>query len=345
MRQFLIFSLALTFSQLSAQLGGNNNFDFLASPGSARVSAVGGMNVSVRDNDISGFQQNPGVSNSSMDNQISINHIFHFSGISEGLVSYGYNLDSLDIHLHGGIQYASFGNFQEADEIGNIIGDFKANEVALILGGAKQMNERFSVGINTKFVFASYAGYNGYGLGLDLGTIYQVPGKSWTIGLVAQNIGFSFGEVAGDSKGLPFDLKLGYSNKLKYLPFRYSITYHHLQDWYIRYEDPNALQETDFFGNVVEENQFQLNVDNLFRHLVFAGEFLFGKKEAFNLRFAYNHLRRQELKVSEFRSLGGFSIGFGIKIKRLKLDYSSGYYHLAGATNHIGIRILMGDGW
>lgn len=340
----LIVCILITVTTGYSQLGGIHVYDFLSSPGSARVSSLGGTLITVSDRDVSQIQQNPALSNATMDNNISYNNIFHFAGINEGMLAYGFSIDSLKYHFHTALQYVSYGEFTQADPIGNITGNFKANEMALLLGASRKMNERIHLGANLKLLFANYASANGFGLGLDLGATYTVPGKNWSIGAVAQNIGYSFNSFESNYSNLPFDLKLGYSYRLKHLPFRYTITGHHLYQWDIRYLDPNVT-ETDFTGQIIEENKYKAFADNLFRHFVFSGEFLFGRRGLFNLRFGYNHLRRQELKVSTFRSLGGFSLGFGMHIKRFQLDYGLGFYHLEGATNHLGITMTLGDNW
>ena len=329
---------------VKGQVGGIQVYDFLSSPGSARASALGGSLVMIADSDVAQVQQNPALSNATMDKKVAFNNIFHFAGINEGLLAYSFTIDSVKTHFHTGLQYVSYGDFIQADAMGNETGEFRANEMALLLGASRKMNERIQLGANVKVLFANYASANGFGLGVDLGATYQVPGKNWTLAAVVQNAGYSFNDFESATSNLPFDFKIGYAYKLKHLPFRYSITGHHLYQWNIRYQDPNNI-ETDFTGEVIEENIYRAQIDNFFRHFVFAGEFLFGQQGLFNLRFGYNHLRRQELKVSTFRSLGGFSFGFGMHIKRFQLDYGLGFYHLEGATNHLGITILLGEKW
>ena len=65
----------------------------------------------------------------------------------------------------------------------------------------------------------------------------------------------------------------------------------------------------------------------------------------FQLRFGYNHQRRQELVLKEGSKKGtnGFSFGFGLKIKRFSFDFARSIYSLAGATNHIGISVNFGE--
>jgi len=330
---------------LFSQLGGINIFEFLNSPGSARLTALGGSLIMIEDGDGSLVHQNPALSNSSMDQKVSFNHQFHLAGIQEGMLNYGFQLDSLDIHMHVGLKYVSYGTFIQADEIGNQTGEFKANEVALFAGASKKINERVKLGANVKLLTANYASENGFGIGIDLGAKYKVPGKQWDLGIALQNVGIAFGPLHQFNRKLPLDLKIGYAFRLKHLPFRYSITGHHLYQWNIRYTDPALDDQPAIFGEPVEENKFNAEVDNFFRHFIFAGEFLFGRRGMFNIRFGYNHLRRQELKVLSFTSLGGFSLGFGMHIKRFQFDYGVGFYNLGGATNHLGLRINVGDDW
>ena len=100
-------------------------------------------------------------------------------------------------------------------------------------------------------------------------------------------------------------------------------------------EEENSLFSIDNQNN--DDNAFGDFVDNFFRHIIFSGEFLFGKQENFRVGVAYNHFRRQDLSVRNFRSLAGFSMGVGLKIKRFRIDYGHGFYHLAGGSNHLSI--------
>jgi hypothetical protein len=111
-----------------------------------------------------------------------------------------------------------------------------------------------------------------------------------------------------------------------------------LQQWQIRYDDP-ALQQSEFISFTGEEQKKSGSpvVDNFFRHMIFNGEFLLGKHEGFRLRVGYNHLRKRELSVNNYRSLAGFSAGVGVKVSRFRVDFGYSVYHLAGGVVHLGI--------
>ena len=209
----------------------------------------------------------------------------------------------------------------------------------MIAGAAKQLNERIRAGANLKFFSSNYESYGSVAVGLDLGLFYQKEGSLSSWGILMKNIGSELNAVVDDRRPLGFDLQIAFSKRLEHLPFRFTITAQQLQKWYIRYDDPDRDIQVNFIGEVQEKSGFSKGLDNFFRHFIFSGEFLIGAREQFRLRFAYNHLRKQEMRLSSFRSLAGFSLGFGFNIKKIKFDYGLGYYHLSGATNHLSLRM------
>ena len=341
MKQLFLISCLVVTVTAQAQIGGRYAFTGAALPSNARVTALGGSVINVLDDDVALAQQNPALVDSIMHNQLSFNHNFHLAGISNGNLAYGRYLSKWGIAAHAALQYFNFGNFTRADEFGNTSGEFTAGEVGLTVGVGKQVNERIRAGVNLKLLSGSYEAYNNVGVGLDLGLHYTKDERtSWA--LVLRNIGTEISPIVDDRRSLPLDLQLGYSKRLEHLPFRFSIIGHNLQEPYIRYDDPEFDISTDISGNQVEVSGLSRNVDNFFRHIIFNGEFLLGKKEGFRLRFGYDHFRRRELRVSNLQSLGGFSFGFGFNIKRIKIDYGRGVYHLAGGVNHLSIRYNIG---
>lgn len=337
-----LFLFFLVLEICTAQIGGRHAFVSSSLPTNARVTALGGALISIKDNDVALAQMNPALADSIMHNQISLNHNFHFAGISHGNLALGRYIPRWGMLTHFALQYVNYGSFDATDQFGNVNGDFSANEIAFVVGTAKQLNERIRVGANLKFLTAAYESENALGMGLDLGVYYARPGSQSSWGLVLKNVGGELEPLVNSRRGLPFDLQIGTSRKLKHLPFRFSVIGHHLQNWYIRYDDPETDIQTSIFGDITEKSAFSRNFDNFFRHIIINGEFLIGKREQFRLRFGYDHLRRQELKVASYRSLGGFAFGFGINIKKFKLDYGIGNYHLAGAVNHLSLRYNLG---
>ncbi|MEO1517918.1 MAG: type IX secretion system protein PorQ [Bacteroidota bacterium] len=321
-------------------IGGDNTYEFLNLPSSARITALGGHLISVQDDDVNLAYHNPAVLNASMHQQISFNHSFLAGGVHHGYVAYGHHQESWKTSLHASLQYVSYGTFDATDEFGTINGEFKASEYAFNIGGSYQLYDRVTLGTNVRLITSQLESFNSLGLAADFGLLYRDSSGRFSAGLVIRNAGGQLTTYTPEQERepLPFDIQIGISQRLKHLPFRFSVTYHNLQRWNIRYDDPNTEETTFIIGDGDQgESDFQVNVDNFFRHFVFSGEFLFGKLENFRLRFAYNHLRNQELSVDNFRSLTGFSMGLGFKIKRFRIDYGRSFYHLAGGANHLAI--------
>ncbi len=337
MKKYLGILLLFTTYISSAQIGGTYTYEWLGSTQSARQTALGGSLISVQDDDLSLGAVNPALLSVQTNHSISLNHNFSFAGIGTGYFGYGHSIDST-LNLHFGVGYARYGEFTSADVLGNNTGTFSGSEAVIIIGAGKQLNERISVGVNIKGIFGSLETYSSFGLVGDVGITYRKPAALWEVAFLVKNIGFQLSPYGNENAAVPLDVQIGLSRKLKHLPFRLSIVVHNLHRWGIRYDDPDNVENNNLFGEpTTEQGSFSKGVDNFFRHFIIGGEFLLGKNQNFRLRFAYNHLRRKELSVSSFRSLAGFSAGFGFKIRGLRIDYGLGYQHLAGANNHLSI--------
>jgi len=338
--RFLILSLLAlgTCSSLHGQRGGEHVFTFLELPTSSRMTALGGELIALRDDDVSLSDRNPAALNPAMDGGMTFQYHFLFDGIADGYAGFVKHYGSAGITAHAGVQFIQYGEFDLADEYGNLEGTFKANEVALTVGAAKQFGERLSAGANLRFVQSNLESYGSAGLMMDIGGVYENPDKGFTLGLVVRNVGVQLSTYAGTSEQLPVNVLLGISKRLEHLPFRLSITAHDLHRWDLLYDSPLAEAETTIIGEAPrEQSSFSKNLDNVFRHLIFGGEFLLGKQENIRLRFGYNHQRRKELSVNNLRSFAGFSLGVGIRIKQFTVDYGFATEHIAGSTKHIGI--------
>ncbi|MEZ4935051.1 MAG: type IX secretion system protein PorQ [Saprospiraceae bacterium] len=331
--------LATFFAQtIWAQVvGGDNVYEFLNLSPSARVTGLAGNLITVRDDDVALAYNNPAALNPEMSGKIQFGNNFYLSDINHGYVSYGQYAKKWDLTFHGGIQYISYGTFQATDEVGNITGQFDAGEYAFTVGAGKELYERLSVGANLKFITSQFESYNSAGMTADLAAMFHDTAKLVNVTLLLKNIGTQFSTYTpGNRESIPFEMQIGVSKQLRYLPFRLSVIYRYLDKWNITYDDPNSQEDVFFIGdgNTTSDNNF---IDNLARHFIFNGEFLFGKKENFRMRLGYSHLNRKELTVRNLRSLAGFAFGVGLKINRFRIDFGQGFTHLGAGQTHLGI--------
>lgn len=324
--------------------GGRHVFQFMNLSPSARITALGGMQIAVQDDDVAFAAVNPAALNASMDGRLTFNHNFFLSDIQHGYAAFAKHLPKLGFTVHGGLQYMNYGDIKQTDEFGNILGKIKASETAFTLGGARRLSARLSLGLNLRFAVSTLDVYQSSALAADAGLMYADTAHRFTAAVVLRNYGTQISRYDGVREDLPNDIQVGFSKRLRHLPFRFSVLAHHLQRWQIRYDDPALQQDqTLLFGGDQSQSGGNPGIDNFFRHFVFNGEFLLGRNEAFRIRLGYNHLRKKELSVRNYRSLAGFSGGVGIKINRFRIDVGYAAYHLAGGVLHFGIGTNLKD--
>ncbi len=318
------------------QIGGNHVFSYLSLPSSSRVSGLGGKLISAPEGDISLGYENPALIHADMDQQLSFQHQFLLAGIQTGYAGFGKWLESKKIMAHAGFKYILFGTFDQTDAFGNVLGEFKGSEVALVLGASYQVYDKLRIGANLKLANSSLDVYRSSAIAIDVGAIYTDTAAAFTAGLMIKNGGAQISTYESTREDLPLDVQLGLTKRLRYLPFQFSIIFHHLNQWNLLYDDPNN-EEGGFLGGFQPVTSEPSDVDNFFRHVVFSGEMFLGKAEVVRIRLGYDHQRKQELSVSNLRTLTGFSIGIGFKVKKFNLDYSLSKVHFGGSTHHLGL--------
>lgn len=340
MKSFLVTIIFVAACYSShAQIGGLATFEFLNLTQSARSTALGGYMIAINDADVNLMFSNPALLQKEMHHQLAVNHNFHFAGISHGFAAYGIHIEKWQMTFSAGANYIDYGDFMRADISSQVSGVFTAKENSLTIGAAKTFDERLSLGLNLKFINSTLESYSAIGGAMDIGINYQKPENRSSWSLVLKNIGLQLNTFDLVREPLPFEVQMGWSKRLEHLPFRLSITAHHLNRWNLISD--NLVEDDPIFTDPNNQNTPSGNnfVDNFFRHLVFGGELILGSNGVFRLRAGYNHQMRRELSSSAFRSFSGFSYGFGLKVKKIRFDYALANYHLAGSTNHLSLII------
>ena len=338
-----LMSMCVLPFMVCAQQGGSSIFNFLnVAPGSYSHS-MGGTMISTKNGDVSNSLQNPALLNSAMHNVSSFNLQFGFSGIRSGYVGYGNQFKKRKLNWGVGVQFTDYGTFTGADEWGNRRENFGAADYALVFGLSRSLNDKFSIGVNSKLIYSQLETYIATGIGWDIGGHYALPERRAAIGVSVKNIGFVIKDYTDSGGLLPFDLQVGFSKKLKHLPFRYHITAHHLYKWDVRFSDPN-IEASNILGEESGPSAAAIFGDNLFRHFNLGGEFLLGEGENLKLRFSYNHMLRRELLISNIRGIAGFNGGVEFKIKRFVVGYSFGLQHHHGSSKMISVSTDFGKG-
>ncbi|PIE85982.1 MAG: hypothetical protein CSA05_02695 [Bacteroidia bacterium] len=318
------------------QIGGIGTYKFLELPNSARVAGMGGNLISVVDNDLNLAYHNPALLNEEMDKQLALNYINYLLDINFGYAAYAHHFDKIG-QMAFGIHYINYGEFTGANETGTKNGTFTAAEYALNIIWAKPLiDSLLTVGVNIKPIISNLENYSSYGIACDIGLHYYNKNALFGIALLVKNAGHQLKPYYEEHyEPLPIDVQLGFSKRLAHAPFRFSLTFQHLQKWDMQYEIKETKRDLDGFGEKNEKSEFENFSDNFLRHTVWAVEFLPGKN--FHLRMGYNHQRRKELVYDPKPGFTGLSWGVGLKIAKFFINYARASYHIAGASNHFSI--------
>ena len=86
---------------------------------------------------------------------------------------------------------------------------------------------------------------------------------------------------------------------------------------------------------VIDRSKLDKFADNLFRHVVVAGELNIGKNIV--LRVGYNYGLRKSMISPTKKGAVGLSYGVGINVYKFTINYSRSEMHIHGSPNYITI--------
>jgi hypothetical protein len=338
-QKLLLFYLFSICTVSYGQIGGKYTYEFLNLVASPRQAALGGKAITIYDEDVNEGLFNPASINEEMNNHLALNYGNYYKEVTYGTASYAYTYDQHLQTFQAGINYVNYGKFDGYDENGLPTSSFTGSEIALSLGYAYNIPYTdIHVGANAKLIESTLESYNSFGGAIDLGLLYLDKKNDINWGLTIMNVGTQFTSYDGNRENLPFEIIAGVSQELENVPIRWHFTLENLQQWNLAFSNP-VRSETSIDGSVTEENISVFN--NALRHMIFGIE-LFPKK-AFNLRLGYNFRRGAELQIQDQRNFSGLSLGFGLKLHKLKFNYSYSKYTLAGNTSLFGLTINLGE--
>lgn len=330
--------LLLIINHLNAQtLGGNSVFNFLKLPNTPQLTSLGGINVSQSSNDIGLAFNNPALLKPEMHTQMNAVFNSFYAGIKAWHLSLGYHDQKLNTNFCWGLNYFNYGNIQQTDDAGNMLGSFWPVDWVMQFSASRSYLEKWNYGATLKFINSDYGQYHSNGMAIDVGVLYSDSEKLITASILAKNMGFQLKKYDGTGPDdLPFDLQIGITKRLKNAPFSFSITAYHLHRFNMQYNDTVFNNENGFTSG--SSKKFSFN--KLFGHFVFATTIYAGDKLEFTA--GYNYLRRQELNVgSSGNGLNGFSMGVGVILDKLQIRYARAYYQNNTAYNQLGLNLTL----
>lgn len=330
---WMTFVILSQIAALAQPTGGRSKLDFLQLPAQAKSNAMGINHFTATGNDPALLFQSPTQLDTSKTDRISANIMPYLADTKFINLAYAHELKKTGGVWATGIQYLNYGTMVETDDIGNVIGEFRAADYGVSAGYAQTLGS-FTVGGTAKLVGASVDSYQTWGVAFDWGGIFKHPKEDLTIGFVVKNLGFLKQNFNGALKPtLPLDIRVGLTVKPKYMPIRVSVTAHHLNRFDMVYNDPNLFYTYDYNGNKLPKKTGI--AEKLGRHLAIGVEALIHP----NLRIiaGYDHLRRQELRLTDKGALSGFSFGAWLRIKKFEVGYGRSQYMPGIGTSSLSI--------
>jgi hypothetical protein len=336
-RLILFFFFFNSAEQLVAQtLGGQTAYNFLRFPASPQVAALGGINLTNHNNDLSLAFQNPAQLDAAMHTQMVANFNSLYNGVKNVHWMQAYRSPKLKTNFAASIFYFNYGNTVQTDASGNILGSLRPRDFVVQVTASREYLAKWKYGLSLKYLASNYGQYRSSAIAGDMGVLYRDSAQQLQVSVVAVNMGGQLKRYnPSEPEELPFDLQVGISKRLAKAPFQFSFTAHHLHRFDIFYNDTVFNNE-----NGIRNDQRKFTANKLFQHFVFSTQLFIGNRV--EVTAAYNFLRRSELRINNApNGVTGFTFGAGVMLPKLQIRYARSYFQNNTAYNQIGINLPL----
>lgn len=307
---------------MSAQ-DGTSAYSFLNVTSSAKVYGLGGVNISLVDDDITVTEQNPALLGPEISNMVALNYMHYLGGSNFAGLRYGHSAGD-----HGAwsasVRYFGYGSMKETLPDGSVIGTFSPKDVAFGGAYAHDFTDRLRGGIAVNALYSAYADYTAFALATDLGINYYDADRDLSLSVVLANLGGQVKRFNEQYDRLPFDIRLGWSQSFGTFPIRFSITAWNLTKWKLPYYETGDGSST---GAPSIKESFGTN---LFRHLVFGLDLI--SSPNYYVTLGYNYKTRTDMSTYSRSFLSGFSLGGGLRLRTVGLGLALAQPHTGGTT-------------
>lgn len=243
-------------------------------------------------------------------------------------------------HAAIGTQFTGTGSMPSTDPFGMETGQTQAGEGVLQASLGHRFSPRLNWGVQTRVVSSYLGSYSAWGAGLDMALRYTDTAQRLGVCLLLHDASIILKDyvyTSAASRFPPVRLNLMLTNELMHLPLRWSLGMQHLQNWNLRYDDPNDPYKTDNLllgqDSVTKSSRWADLGREAFLHLVFNAELRLSK--AIRLRGGYNALQRAEWAFPERSGSSGFTFGIGLFTRRFSMDFGTGAQTLAGRQSSV----------
>lgn len=328
-----LFAAVLGTNSAAAQQG-STAYNFLNVTSSARIYGLGGVNISLVDDDINTIDQNPALLGSEMGGMLALNYMHYLGGSNFAGVRYGHGAGERGAWA-ATLQYFGYGSMKEALPDGSIVGTFSPKDVAFGSTYSHDITDRLRGGIALKALYSGYADYTAFALSTDLGINYYDSDRDLSLSVVLANLGGQVKRFNESYDRLPFDVRLGWSQSFGNFPIRFSVTAWNLTKWHL------PFTETGDGSSTSQPKVKDTFTSNLFRHLVFGADLV--SNPNYYISLGYNYKTRTDMSTYSRSFLSGFSLGAGLKVKSFAVSLAFAQPHSGGTTFMLNLSYNFND--
>lgn len=303
--------LSVLFAVTMAAQESRSAYNFLRLPVSSHAAALGGVNISIIEDDPSLTFSNPALLSSVSDKSVNLNFMTYMEGAKNAAASFCKTVgDNGSWALLA--RLTDYGTLAETAADGTETGTFTAKDIAI--GGTFSyiLSPKLSGGITARLVSSRIGDYSSLAAAVDLGLNYYDPDREWSVSLTAKNLGGQLKAYDDEYEHMPFDLQAGASKELNALPVRVSATLIDLTNW-------------DY---------------KLVNHLIVGADILLSQQVY--VAAGYSFRRADEMRLNagsdkESAHWAGFSVGAGLQLERFKLHAAYGKYHVSASSLSVSV--------
>lgn len=295
MKKIIIIALFISAYSFAAV---DSPFNFLRYLSDARASSMAGAFVSV-DEDASAVFYNPALSYTVNDKRLSATFLKHILDINSGNISYTFDVENYGT-LTGYAGFTNYGQFDYADNSGNLGGTFTASDFMGGVSYSDELDSNFYYGVGLKFIYVNLEDVSASAVAADAGLFYRMPERRLNLGISILHAGTQLSKIDGTSDKIPLDIRMGFSHELKGMPVLVSFNFHHLGD-------------NDFDSFFERFKSFSAGAE------ISVGKYIKG-------RIGYNNLIRSTTASEIDKGLTGLAGGVGIITRTLNFNYSVSMY-------------------
>ena len=313
---------------------GTSGYSWINVTSSSKIYGLGGMNISLVDDELGSSDQNPALLGPEVADQAVVNYMRYMGGSNFAGVRYAHAAGERGAWA-ASVNYFGYGSITEALEDGTIVGTFSPADMAFGVQYSHEITARWRGGVALKALYSHYAENSALALAADVGVSYYDPEHDSSVSLVLANMGGQVKRFDEAYDRVPFDIRIGWSKVFGEFPVRFSVTAWNLTKWHLPYMDNGDGTEAsepmmkDTFGS------------NLFRHLIFGADLI--SNQNFYIGLGYNYKTRTDMSTYSRSFLSGWSLAAGLKVRSFGVGVAFAQPHTGATTFMFNLSMNVND--